>query len=92
MSPRALVLAVALVAVLGIAGLLVAAGNDGRSTAFSLDIPPSGAVTTLHKGQEGLPGPAHRDRCVRLGDALDLPSPSRRARSHRGRLQAPRST
>jgi hypothetical protein len=54
---RAGVLAVAVVAVLGIAALLVAAGRDERSTAFSLDIPPSVAVTVVQKGQATCQGP-----------------------------------
>ena len=57
MSARAGVLAIAVTAVLGVAGLLLAAGSDGRSTAFSLDIPPSGPVATLHKGQAACQGP-----------------------------------
>jgi len=46
-----------LVAVVGLAGLLLAAGSDGRSTAFSLDVPPIVAVTTLHSGQTACQGP-----------------------------------
>ena len=57
MSGRAGVIAVALVAVLGIAASLVAAESDGRSTAFSLDIPPADAVATLHQGQAVCQGP-----------------------------------
>jgi hypothetical protein len=57
MSARAGVIAVALVAVLGIAGLLLAAGSDGRSTAFSLDIPPADAAAVLHPGQTVCQGP-----------------------------------
>ena len=57
MRARAGVIAVTLVAALGIAALLVAAERDGRSTAFSLDIPPSDAATTLHKGQATCQGP-----------------------------------
>jgi hypothetical protein len=56
-SARRGVLAVALVAVLGIAGLLLAAGKDGRSTAFSLDIPPAGPVSALYTGQAICQGP-----------------------------------
>jgi hypothetical protein len=57
MSARAGVIAVAVVAVLGVAALLLAAGSDGRSTAFSLDIPPGGPVATLHRGQKVCQGP-----------------------------------
>lgn len=57
MSARAGAIAVALVAVLGIAALLVAGESDGRSTAFSLDIPPADAVATLHQGQAVCQGP-----------------------------------
>jgi hypothetical protein len=57
MSTRAGVIAVALVAVLGVAGLLLAAGSDGRSTAFSLDIQPADPVVTLHPGQAACQGP-----------------------------------
>ena len=53
MSGRATVLVVAAVAILGVAGLLLAAGNDGRSTAFSLDIAPAGPVSVLQPGQAG---------------------------------------
>lgn len=57
MSARAGVLAIALTAVLGFAGLLLAAGSDGRSTAFSLDIPPSIAVAVVRPGQTVCQGP-----------------------------------
>lgn len=57
MKARGGALAVALVAVLGIAALLVAAGGDERSTAFSLDIPPASPVATLHTGQAVCQGP-----------------------------------
>ena len=57
MRVRAGVLAVALVAVVGVAALLLAAGSDERSTAFSLDIPPSVAVTVAHKGETTCQGP-----------------------------------
>jgi hypothetical protein len=57
MRLRGGVLAVALLAVVGVAALLLAAGSDGRSTAFSLDIPPSVAVLVLHEGQASCQGP-----------------------------------
>ena len=57
MSARSGVIAVALVAVLGIAALLLAAGSDGRSTAFSLDIPPADPAATLHQAQTVCQGP-----------------------------------
>ena len=57
MSGRANVLVVAAVAILGVAGLLLAAGNDGRSTAFSLDIAPAGPVSVLQPGQAACQGP-----------------------------------
>jgi hypothetical protein len=56
-SIRAGVLAVLLVTAAGLVALLLAAGSDGRSTAFSLDIPPSGPVITLHRGQAACQGP-----------------------------------
>lgn len=57
MSARAGVLAVAVMAVVGLFVLLIAAGSDGRSTAFSLDIPPSVPVTVVHKGEATCQGP-----------------------------------
>ena len=57
MSARAKLVAVALVVALGLAAVLLAAGRDGRSTAFSLDVPPIVAVTTLHSGQAACQGP-----------------------------------
>lgn len=57
MSARAGVIAFVLAAVLGIIALLLGAGGDGRSTAFSLDIPPAGPVATLHKGRVACQGP-----------------------------------
>ena len=57
MSIRAGVVALALAAVVGFAALLLAAGSDGRSTAFSLDIPPSVAVTVVHRGEATCQGP-----------------------------------
>jgi hypothetical protein len=56
-SARSGVLAVALVAVFGIAALLVAAGGNERSTAFSLDVAPTSPVATLNKGQAACQGP-----------------------------------
>ena len=57
MRVRAGVLAFSLVAALGIAGLVVAAASKGRSTAWSLDIPPSVAVIVLQSGQSACQGP-----------------------------------
>jgi hypothetical protein len=56
-SVRAAILAVVVVAVVGVAGLLLAAGSEERSTAFSLDIPPAGSVATLHTGEAACQGP-----------------------------------
>jgi hypothetical protein len=51
------VLALAITAVVGVAGLLLAAGTDGRWTAFSLDIPPADPVAALHQGKTICQGP-----------------------------------
>ena len=57
MSARSGVLAVAVVATIGIAGLFVAAASTRRSTAWSLDIPPSVGLIVRHSGQSTCQGP-----------------------------------
>jgi hypothetical protein len=57
MSWRAGVVTVTMIAIIGIAGLLIAAGGDQRLTAFSLGVPPAVPVETLRSGQVVCQGP-----------------------------------
>jgi len=63
----------ALVAVLGVAGLLIAGSADKRSSAFSLDVPPAGPVATLEPGQPVCQGPI--DTTVGFGSVTPWISP-----------------
>jgi hypothetical protein len=56
-SARWGVITFALVAVLGLAGLLSAAGNDDRTDAFSLDVAPTREVAVLIPKQSACEGP-----------------------------------